>query len=94
MSNLHEKALYRRLRRRAFRQCLHGELAPDACERLQFDDVVAGEVLRRLDAAKDMGDGTLWDFILSVDWLKLAAIIVQVLAMFGEAPADIDGETA
>lgn len=93
MSNAHDERLRRRLRRRAFRQMLHGELPPAACERLMLDDAVCDEVLKR--AGEEMPSGSLWDFILSGDWLVWAKLILAVLALFGDADAsDIDGETA
>lgn len=83
-----DRILRRRLRRRAFDQMLHGEINPNDCKRLMFEENVANEVLARIDAEKDAGDGSLWEFILNIPWLKLAAIIAEVLALLGESEED------
>lgn len=83
IATMMQERMRRRLRRRAFVQMLHGELTPAACERLMLDESACDEVLQRIDAAKDAGDGTLWEFLQKIDWVRLLEIIMAVVSVLG-----------
>lgn len=85
------KLLFRNhLRRRIFRELLKDQTHVDKVEAVLFSNLMADEILARVDAAKDAGDGGLLEFIKNIDWAKLLEIILAVIALMGPTEIDVD----